>query len=125
MPEIKGIHYMETDGIQYPVFEEPMSEEKVLAALSKYGRMAARNLQESDPDRYEMMLLTGTLLPKMQEVEKQAEKMHDDLAESLLKAWMKEEHVDPYDTMKMTSLRIQAEMEAEETVLKEVIHQNR
>ena len=52
-------------------------------------------------------------------------KMHDDLAESLLKAKMKEANVDPYDTMKMTSLRIQAEMEAEETVLKEVIHQNR
>ena len=125
MPEITGIQYMETDGIQYPVLEEPMSEEKVLATLSKYGRMAARDLQESDPDRYEMMLLTGTLLPKMQEVEKQAEKMHNELAESLLKAWMKEENVDPYDTMKMTSLRIQAEMEAEETVLKEVIHQNR
>ena len=125
MPEITGIQYMETDGIQYPVFEEPMSEEKVLAALGRYGRMAARDLQERDPDRYEMMLLTGTLLPKMQEAEEQAEKMHEDLTESLLKAWMKEENADPYDTMKMTSLRIQAEMEAEETVLKEVIHQNR
>lgn len=102
-----------------------MSEEKVMAALNKYGRMAARDLQENDPDRYEMMLLSGMLLPKMQEVQEQAETLHDQISENLVKAWMAQDNVSPYDTMKMTSLRTQADMEAEEEVIREIIHQMR
>lgn len=69
MAGITGIQYREVDGIQYPVLEGTMSEETVMATLGKYGRMAARDLQENDPDRYGMMLLSGMLLPKMQEVQ--------------------------------------------------------
>ena len=125
MAGITEMQYKETEGLRYPVLEEPVSEAKVMATLGKYGRMAARDLQENDPDRYEMMLLTGMLLPKMQEVEKEAERMHETLADNLVKAWMEREKVDPYNTMEMTSLRIQAEMQAEEEVIKEVIHQSR
>jgi DNA-binding protein YbaB len=87
--------------------------------------MAARDLQENDPDRYGMMLLSGMLLPKMQEVQEQAETLHEEIAEKLVQAWMAQDNVNPYDTMKMTGLRTQAEMEAEEEVIREVIHQMR
>lgn len=102
-----------------------MSEETVMATLGKYGRMAARDLQENDPDRYGMMLLSGMLLPKMQEVQEQAETLHEEIVEKLVQAWMAQDNVNPYDTMKMTGLRTQAEMEAEEEVIREVIHQMR
>lgn len=125
MAGITGIQYKEVDGLQFPVLEGTMSEEKVMATLNKYGRMAARDLQENDPDRYEMMLLSGMLLPKMQEVQEQAETLHEEIADNLVKAWMEQDKVNPYDTMKMTSLRTQAEMEAEEEVIREVIHQMR
>ena len=125
MAGITGIQYKEVDGLQFPVLEGTMSEEKVMAALNKYGRMAARDLQENDPDRYEMMLLSGMLLPKMQEVQEQAETLHDQISENLVKAWMAQDNVSPYDTMKMTSLRTQADMEAEEEVIREIIQQMR
>lgn len=125
MAGITGIQYKEVDGLQFPVLEGTMSEEKVMATLNKYGRMAARDLQENDPDRYEMMLLSGMLLPKMQEVQEQAETLHEEIADNLVKTWMEQDKVNPYDTMKMTSLRTQAEMEAEEEVIREVIHQMR
>ena len=118
MAGITGIQYREVDGIQYPVLEGTMSEETVMATLGKYGRMAAR-------DRYGMMLLSGMLLPKMQEVQEQAETLHEEIAEKLVQAWMAQDNVNPYDTMKMTGLRTQAEMEAEEEVIREVIHQMR
>lgn len=125
MAGITGIQYKEVDGLQFPVLEGTMGEAEVMAALGRYGRMAARDLQESDPDRYGMLLLTGMLLPKMQEVQEQAEALHDSIAENLVKAWMAQENVDPYNTMRMAGLRTQAEMEAEEKVIREVIHQAR
>lgn len=125
MAGITGIQYKEVDGLQFPVLEGTMGEAEVMAALGRYGRMAARDLQESDPDRYGMLLLTGMLLPKMQEVQEQAEALHDSIAENLVKAWMAQENVDPYNTMRMAGLRTQAEMEAEEEVIREVIHQPR
>lgn len=125
MAGITGIQHREVDGLQYPVLEGTMSEETVMATLGKYGRMAARDLQENDPDRYGMMLLSGMLLPKMQEVQEQAETLHEEIAEKLVQAWMAQDNVNPYDTMKMTGLRTQAEMEAEEEVIREVIHQMR
>lgn len=125
MAGITGIQYKEVDGLQFPVLEGTMGEAEVMAALGRYGRMAARDLQESDPDRYGMLLLTGMLLPKMQEVQEQAEALHDSIAENLVKAWMAQENVDPYNTMRMAGLRTQAEMEAEEKVIREVIHQPR
>ena len=100
-----------------------MNEAEVMAALGRYGRMAVRELQESEPERYEMMLLSGMLLPRMKEVQEQAETLHEKIAEGLVEAWVKKGGVNPYNTMEMTSLRTQAEMEAEEDVIKEVIHQ--
>ena len=123
MAGITGIHYKETGGFQYPVLETPMNEAEVMAALGRYGRMAVRELQESEPERYEMMLLSGMLLPRMKEVQEQAETLHEKIAEGLVEAWVKKGGMNLYNTMEMTSLRTQAEMEAEEEVIKEVIHQ--
>ncbi len=125
MAGITEIQYREVEGIQYPVFDQEMSEDKVLSSLSRYGRMAARDLQESDQERYEMLLLSGMLFPKMKEVEAQAETLHERITEKLMQAWMEQENTDPYDTMKMTSLRTQADMEAMRQVIEEVIHQIR
>lgn len=125
MAGITGIQYREVEGIQYPVLDQGMSEEKVLSSLGRYGRMAARDLQESDQERYEMLLLSGMLFPKMKEVEEQAETLHEQITEDLVKTWAEQDRADPYDTMKMTSLRTQADMEAMRQVIGEVIHQVR
>lgn len=125
MEGITGIRYREAGSVQLPVLEMGMDEEKVLASLGRYGRMAAQDLKERDEDRYQMLLLSGMLLPKMLEVQKQAEELHERIAQSYLEAWMEKEQTDPYNTMKMTNLRIQADMEAQRQVIGDIIHQMR
>ena len=49
-------------------------------------------------------------------------RMHEKLAESLLKTWTREDRTDPYNTLEMTNLRIQADMEAQKQVMEEIIH---
>ena len=48
--------------------------------------------------------------------------MHEKLAESLLKTWTREDRTDPYNTLEMTNLRIQADMEVQKQVMEEIIH---
>ena len=119
------IQYMEKDGIYYPVLEEEMKETEVLARLNSYGRMAAESLRANDQERYGMLLATGMLLPRLKEVQDQAEKLYEETADALVRTWMKQDHIDPYDTMKMTNLRIQADMEAGMVVAEEIISQTR
>ena len=52
----------------------------------------------------------------------EAEEYHEKLAESLLKTWTREDRTDPYNTLEMTNLRIQADMEAQKQVMEEIIH---
>lgn len=118
-----GIQYIEKDGIHYPVLEEEMKETEVLARLNRYGRMAAESLRASDQERYGMLLVSGMLLPKLEELQEQAEKLHEEITEALVSTWMKQENVDPYDTMKMANLRMQADMEAGRQVAEEIISQ--
>ena len=47
--------------------------------------------------------------------------MHEKLAESFLKTWTREDRIDPYNTLEMTNLRIQADMEAQKQVMEEII----
>lgn len=118
-----GIQYIEKDGIHYPVLEEEMKETEVLARLNRYGRMAAESLRASDQERYGMLLVSGMLLPKLEELQEQAEKLHEEITEALVSTWMKQENVDPYDTLKMANLRMQADMEAGRQVVEEIISQ--
>ena len=118
MEGIAGIQYREMNGIQIPVLEGVMSEEKMLASLNRYGRIAAQEMKRTDQAQYEMMLLSG----KLMKIQTEAEEYHEKLAESLLKTWTREDRIDPYNTLEMTNLRIQADMEAQKQVMEEIIH---
>ena len=114
---------------QQPVFAEDlrrvegvMSEEKMLASLNRYGRIAAQEMKRTDQAQYEMMLLSGKLMEKLMKIQTEAEEYHEKLAESLLKTWTREDRIDPYNTLEMTNLRIQADMEAQKQVMEEIIH---
>ena len=125
MTETTGIQYMERDGIHYPILEEEMKETEVLARLNRFGRMAAESLRANDQERYGMLLGTGMLLPRLEEVQEQAEKLYEETADALVETWMKQDNINPYDTMRMTNLRIQADMEAGMVVAEEIISQTR
>lgn len=121
MEGIAGIQYREMNGVQIPVLEGVMSEEKMLASLNRYGRIAAQEMKRTDQAQYEMMLLSGKLMEKLMKIQTEAEEYHEKLAESLLKTWTREDRIDPYNTLEMTNLRIQADMEAQKQVMEEII----
>ena len=122
MEGIAGIQNREMNGVQIPVLEGVMSEEKILASLNRYGRIAAQEMKRTDQAQYEMMLLSGKLMEKLMKIQTEAEEYHEKLAESLLKTWTREDRIDPYNTLEMTNLRIQADMEAQKQVMEEIIH---
>ena len=122
MEGIAGIQYREMNGVQIPVLEGVMSEEKILASLNRYGRIAAQEMKRTDQAQYEMMLLSGKLMERLMKIQTEAEEYHEKLAESLLKTWTREDRTDPYNTLEMTNLRIQADMEAQKQVMEEIIH---
>ena len=97
----------------------------MFSRLNRYGRMAAESLRANDQERYGMLLVTGMLLPELEEVQERAERLYDKTADALVKTWMEQEGIDPYDTVKMTNLRIQADMEAGRLVAEEIISQTR
>ena len=116
-----GIKYREQDGIKYPVLEEEMNEEQVMAQLNRYGRRAAIHFKSLDPERYQVHLLNGNLFPMLQKLEMEAEEMHDRLMEQTVEKMRKAEQVRPEDTMAMASLRTQADMEVRRQVIEEML----
>ena len=116
-----GIKYREQDGIKYPVLEEEMNEEQVMAQLNRYGRRAAIHFKSLDPERYQVLLLNGNLFPMLQKLEMEAEEMHDRLMEQTIEKMQKAEQIRPEDTMAMTNLRTQADMEVRRQVIEEMI----
>ena len=121
MAETFGIKYREENGIKYPVLEEEMNEEEIMAQMNRYGRRAAIHFKSLDPERYQVLLLNGKLLPMLQNVEKEAEEMHDRLMEQTVEKMRKTEQVRPEDTMAMASLRTQADMEVRRQVIEEML----
>ena len=82
MEGIAGIQYREMNGVQIPVLEGVMSEEKILASLNRYGRIAAQEMKRTDQAQYEMMLLSGKLMERLMKIQTEAEEYHEKLAES-------------------------------------------
>ncbi|MFR4121600.1 MAG: TnpV protein [Clostridium sp.] len=68
MEGIAGIQYREMNGVQIPVLEGVMSEEKMLASLNRYGRIAAQEMKRTDQAQYEMMLLSGKLMERLMKI---------------------------------------------------------
>ena len=93
MEGIAGIQYREMNGVQIPVLEGVMSEEKMLASLNRYGRIAAQEMKRTDQAQYEMMLLSGKLMERLMKIQTEAEEYHEKLAESFLKTWTREDRI--------------------------------
>ena len=121
MAETFGIKYREENGIKYPVLEEEMGEEQIMAQLNRYGRRAAVHFKSLDPERYQVLLLSGNLFPMLQKLEEEAEEMHDHLMEQTVEMMRKAEQVRPEDTMAMANLRTRADMEVRRQVIEEMI----
>lgn len=110
--------YHEVDGIYYPDLEMPDSPGEQMKNLGKYGRMAARYLEENEPARYRMLVRFGMLGEKLQEAEAEANELYDQLTEEYFR---NNPPKDRSSTMEMWGIRQQGHMMAEEVVLQQVI----
>ena len=111
--------YMEKDGYLYPNLETGEGDRDLLK-LGKYGIMALNYLKENHEARYKSLFRFGRLAEKMQEVEAEANQRQDLLISAYLKT---NPPKDRNSTMQMWQIRQQAQMQAEEVVIQEVINQ--
>ena len=107
--------YQEKEGIVYPVLEEEQS-------LKKYGRMIIKYMKENQEIRYSYLLTSGELMSIVRKAQEEAYNLEERIIKEYLQ---KNPHKDPQNTMLTYQENLQAEMIAEEIVMKEVIYRQR
>uniref|UniRef100_UPI0037099548 TnpV protein n=1 Tax=Clostridium perfringens TaxID=1502 RepID=UPI0037099548 len=117
MKENNNITYKEgKDGLLYP--EIVVSKENT--DIGKYGKMALKYLKEKDKIRYNILLMSGEIIPTLKKLNQEAENRMEIIMEELLQGSLKIEN--PEDTMEAWKKRVQAREIAEEIVLKEIVY---
>lgn len=112
-----NLHYQRKDGLLYPEMEVPGQD---LSRVGKYGHLAMRYLKENEESRYSFLYRCGKLEEKMQEVDREANEMLAELMDSYLKSRPLQNR---RSFLEQWKLREQAQMQAEEIVLREIVWQ--
>ena len=104
-----NLHYQRKDGLLYPELGIPGQD---LSHVGKYGHLAMIYLKENEESRYSFLYRCGKLEEKMREVDREANEM---LASRPLQ--------NRRSFLEQWKLREQAQMQAEEIVLREIVWQ--
>ena len=99
-----------------------MPNEEPEQALTKYGLMRRKFLQEHLKGIYQGMVLTGELKAHCLQIQEQAEQRMDFLTQQMAKAEGVDEALKAADQMKWVGLMNSIRHSAEETVLTELIY---
>ena len=90
--------------------------------LGKWGRMRRTYLKEHRSGTYSEMLLTGTLMQHLSEIEETAERRMEELMESLKKKYHLTEQMKSENPMLWVQTMNSLKSQAEETILTELIY---
>lgn len=90
--------------------------------LGKYGMLRRTFLREHRDGIYTGMLLTGTLSSHLEEVDRQAQKMLDDLTEQMKALNGVTEHLKAEDQMRWVQMMNSIRHSAEEVILNDLIY---
>ena len=112
-----NLHYQRKDGLLYPEMEVPGQD---LRRVGKYGHLAMRYLKENEESRYSFLYRCGKLEEKMREVDREANEMLAELMDSYLKSRLLQNRRSFLEQWKLLE---QAQMQAEEIVLREIVWQ--
>ena len=112
-----NLHYQRKDGLLYPELEVPGQD---LSRVGKYGHLAMRYLKENEESRYSFLYRCGKLEEKMREVDREANEMLAELMDSYLKSRPLQNR---RSFLEQWKLREQAQVQAEEIVLREIVWQ--
>ena len=113
------ISYKQAGDYWIPDLVLPCQSEK---PLGKYGRMRMNYLKEHRSELYTVMLLNGTLMGHLQEINESANRRLEQMIPEMMKEAGVTENVKAVDPMKWTSMMNIIKVQAEEIVLVELIY---
>ncbi|MNN17891.1 hypothetical protein D3C81_1310880 [compost metagenome] len=113
-PNSPNLSYHEIDGLLYPHLN--LSNET--HPLGKYGRMTMNYLRDQHPQRFQILLMQGTLMETVQNVEREALERMEQLTEQLLRLRPMPQ---TDDTLERTRHLNQIKSTAEELVLNDIV----
>ena len=96
--------------------------DKIDTPLGKYALMRQDYLKENRPGLFSQLLLTGKLMPHLQEIEKTAQTRMEALMTSLKKQYNVTEELKAKDQMSWVAQMNNLQHQAEETILSELIY---
>lgn len=99
---------------------ELTEEEKT--PLGKYGRMRKRYLEEYHPVLFNCWLMDGTLRPQLLEIDKEANRLLDEMMPKLAQEAGATEELKAKDQMKWVGLMNNCKAQVEEIILKELVY---
>lgn len=112
------IAYIKTGDYWIPDLTLPYQSEK---QLGKYGRMRMNYLKEHRSGLYTVMMLNGTLVVHLQEVDEAANRRLEYMIPEMMKEGGVSENLKTDDPMRWTGLMNALKAQAEEIILDELI----
>lgn len=113
------ISYKQAGDYLIPDLKLPNQPEK---PLGKYGRMRLNYLKEHHKGLYAVMLLNGTLMDHLHEVDEAANRRLEHIVSVMIKEADISENLKAVDPMKWTGMMNTIQGQAEEIVLDELIY---
>ena len=90
--------------------------------IGKYGRMRERHLKDNHPVLYNVLVLSGKLLPHLQEIDAAAHQRMDTLMPQLMQTAGVTEELKAADPLRWVGLMNNLKAQAEEVILSELIY---
>ena len=115
------LNYRRNGGYYYPALS--LDGEGQILYLEKYGRMRLKFLREKKNGMYMGMLLDGSLMKHLLEIQEAADQRLDKLTMSLAKAQGASEMLKEQDPMRWVGLMNNIRSRAEEVVMREYIYE--
>ncbi|MBE7048458.1 MAG: TnpV protein [Ruminococcaceae bacterium] len=112
------ITYRTENGIQIPNFELP---ENPTEPIGKYGMMRRKHLMQNRRSLYSAMMIRGTLLSHLAEIDKTAREQVEQMIQQMAKAEGITEKLKAENPMKWAGLMNNLRHSAEEVVLQQLV----
>ena len=117
--ETTGIRYELHGDYYFPVLLDPEQENS--EPIGKWGLMHRKYLEEHHHGQYAHLLLSGRLMDRLREIDKQATERFDTLMDGYSKEWNITEALKADDPMRWVQLMNNAKSEAEWNVTTEIV----
>lgn len=114
-----NLNYIRTGDYLIPSLTLP---ENTAHPIGKYGRMRERHLKDNHPVLYNVLLLSGKLLPHLQEIDAAARQRLDALLPQMMQNAGATEELKAADPLRWAGLMNALKAQTEEMILTELVY---